>query len=194
MDKSIEAALEAVVQAAKVAGICGEQQLAEKKRAFLRMVSDAVGGEGRPAPVAPAVEARPVASSAPLELSGVCLELSQEFYFECAHSLERDVDAEPSRRIHGHTYHAEVSMSGVPSGAGGMVLDLAYLKAIVADVREKLDHRLLDSISGLGPGTIENLCKFIAREVHGALGDALVRVKVWRAASGDSCVLQVRGA
>ena len=41
-------------------------------------------------------------------------ELSQQFYFEAAHTLEREVDADASRRIHGHTYQAEVTLRGLP--------------------------------------------------------------------------------
>jgi 6-pyruvoyltetrahydropterin/6-carboxytetrahydropterin synthase len=39
-------------------------------------------------------------------------ELSQKFYFEAAHTLQRTIDAEGSRRIHGHTYHAEATVLG----------------------------------------------------------------------------------
>jgi len=35
-------------------------------------------------------------------------ELSQQFYFEAAHTLHREIDQEGRRRIHGHTYHARV--------------------------------------------------------------------------------------
>jgi len=55
-------------------------------------------------------------------------ELSQRFYFEAAHTLERTIDAEGSRRIHGHTYHAEVTLLGNPDPASGMLVDLAYLR------------------------------------------------------------------
>ena len=41
-------------------------------------------------------------------------ELTQEFFFDAAHTLERAIEAEPSRRIHGHTYHAVVSIGGRP--------------------------------------------------------------------------------
>ena len=36
--------------------------------------------------------------------------LSQRFFFDAAHTLQREIEAEGSRRIHGHTYHAEVSV------------------------------------------------------------------------------------
>ena len=41
-------------------------------------------------------------------------ELSQTFYFEAAHTLRRTVDVEPSLRIHGHTYIAEITLAGAP--------------------------------------------------------------------------------
>mgnify|MGYP000178535474 CR=1 FL=1 len=44
-------------------------------------------------------------------------ELSQRFYFEAAHTLHRTIDAEGSLRIHGHTYHAEVTIAGQPDPA-----------------------------------------------------------------------------
>ena len=34
--------------------------------------------------------------------------ISQRFFFDAAHTLRREIEAEGSRRVHGHTYHAEV--------------------------------------------------------------------------------------
>ncbi len=118
-------------------------------------------------------------------------ELTQRFYFEAAHTLQRQVDAEPSRRVHGHTYLAEVSVSGMPDPATGMVVDLAHLRRAINTLRDRLDHRLLDEVPGLGPATLENLCAFIAS----ALGDEgwnLAQVVVRRDASGDACCLRLR--
>ena len=39
-------------------------------------------------------------------------ELSKEFRFDAAHTLQRTVDTDPSRRIHGHSYRAEVVVRG----------------------------------------------------------------------------------
>ena len=92
-------------------------------------------------------------------------ELTQTFVFEAAHTLERALDTEPSRRIHGHTYHAAVTVSGAPDAVTGMVVDLALLRAAIDAVRLQLDHRLLDDVPTLGPATLENLCAFIHREL-----------------------------
>jgi 6-pyruvoyltetrahydropterin/6-carboxytetrahydropterin synthase len=117
-------------------------------------------------------------------------DLSQSFYFEAAHTLRRHVDAEPSRRIHGHTYLAEVHVVGQPDPASGMLVDLALLRAAVARVREQLDHRLLDEVPNLGPPTLENLCAFIATQMQDPRWN-LSQVLVRRDASGDACRLRL---
>lgn len=116
-------------------------------------------------------------------------ELSQRFHFEAAHTLARNIDAAPSKRIHGHTYHAEVTLRGQPDPETGMLIDLGIFRHVLAEVHELLDHHLLDEVEGLGKPTLEGLCAFIAQQLHGRL-PALASVKVWRA-SGDSCKLIV---
>jgi 6-pyruvoyltetrahydropterin/6-carboxytetrahydropterin synthase len=120
------------------------------------------------------------------------VELSQSFYFEAAHTLRRYVEGEveSSKRIHGHTYHAEVTLRGEPDAETGMVMDLGFVRRELAALRERLDHRFLDEVPGIGPATLENLCAFIARELKPAL-PLLVRVAVFRPASGDRAVLQI---
>lgn len=115
-------------------------------------------------------------------------ELSQKFYFEAAHTLDRVIDADGSRRIHGHTYHAEITLAGTPDPATGMLADLGFVRLEVARVRDLLDHRLLDEVAGLGPATLENLCRFIFVQLAEAL-PTLSRVAVERQASGDRCCL-----
>jgi 6-pyruvoyltetrahydropterin/6-carboxytetrahydropterin synthase len=112
--------------------------------------------------------------------------LSQRFYFEAAHTLQRTIEVEASRRIHGHTYDAEVIVAGTPEETSGMVVDLAYLRAEIARVRDLLDHRLLDEVSGIGPPTLENLCMFIRSQLEDAV-PGLCGVTVERKASGDRC-------
>ena len=85
-------------------------------------------------------------------------ELSKQFWFESAHTLERIVDTESSRRIHGHSYRAEVTVFGKPDTESGMLADLDVLEAEIEEAREALDHRFLNEINDLGPATMENLC------------------------------------
>lgn len=116
-------------------------------------------------------------------------ELSQEFFFDAAHTLDRLIEAEGSRRIHGHTYHARVTLAGSPDAASGMVVDLGHLRRAVARVRDRLDHHLLDEVEGLGPATLERLCDYIRRALQEEFPQ-LCAVEVERRAVGDRCMLR----
>ncbi|MDO9236444.1 MAG: 6-carboxytetrahydropterin synthase [Aquabacterium sp.] len=116
-------------------------------------------------------------------------ELSQTFSFDAAHTLKRKVSAEEaagSRRIHGHTYTAEVMVRGERQPESGMVVDLAVLREVIAGIRSQLDHHFLDEVSGLGAPTLENLCVFIYGHVKQHI--ALVSGVAVSRASGDRCV------
>ena len=117
-------------------------------------------------------------------------ELSQTFYFEAAHTLRRTVDVEPSLRIHGHTYIAEITLGGQPDPSTGMLVDLGHLRRAIETLRRELDHRFLDEVAGLGPATLENLCGYLWRAMELLYARQLVRVEVRREASGDACRLQ----
>ena len=115
-------------------------------------------------------------------------QISQTFFFDAAHTLKRDVESDSSRRIHGHTYNAEITLSGVPDPATGMVLDLGSVRAAIDVLRPQLDHRMLDDVPGLGTATLVNLCAFIWRALALTL-PGLTAVRVWRTGIGDSCTL-----
>ncbi|WP_083444779.1 6-pyruvoyl trahydropterin synthase family protein [Herbaspirillum rhizosphaerae] len=115
-------------------------------------------------------------------------ELSQCFYFEAAHTLNRAIDGDSSRRIHGHTYHAEVTIRGIPDQQTGMIVDLGMFRNSLAEIKELLDHRLLDEIKDLGNPTLENLCNFMGKILIKTL-PAIYRISISRKASGDSCSL-----
>jgi len=121
----------------------------------------------------------------------VIYELSQRFHFEAAHTLERNIDADASRRVHGHTYHAEVTLRGQPDPQSSMLMDLGDFRRVLAEVKDLLDHRLLDDVPGLSKPTLEGLCAFIAERLAGRL-PGLAAVTLWRSASGDRCRLLVR--
>ncbi len=113
-------------------------------------------------------------------------ELSKQFYFEAAHTLERSIETESSRRIHGHTYHADIIVRGTPDPVTGMILDLGLFARALEAVRAELDHRFLDDLPNLGPATLENLCVYLWNNLAPTL-PGLNRVSVWRQASGDKC-------
>ena len=113
-------------------------------------------------------------------------ELSKSFRFEAAHTLMRVADSEASRRIHGHSYRAEVAIRGTPDAKTGMLIDLGELDRALERLRLALDHRFLDEIADLGPATLENLSAWIWRNLE-PLDSALRRVTVYRDSTGESC-------
>ncbi|WP_020178980.1 6-carboxytetrahydropterin synthase [Methylopila sp. M107] len=113
-------------------------------------------------------------------------ELSKQFRFEAAHTLARAIDVEPSRRIHGHSYRAEVTVRGEADAETGMVVDLGLFSRALADARDALDHRFLDEVPELGPATLENLSSFIWRRVSQTC-PGLAKVTVYRDSEGDAC-------
>ena len=132
--------------------------------------------------------AAPSLSSAALGPSDARFSVSQKFFFDAAHTLQRDIEREGSLRVHGHTYYAEVTVSGARDPATGMVVDLGLVRQHIEQLRPQLDHRLLDDVPGLGTATLENLCAFIwhALSPHFV---GLSQVRVWRDSVGDGCTL-----
>jgi 6-pyruvoyltetrahydropterin/6-carboxytetrahydropterin synthase len=114
-------------------------------------------------------------------------ELSKQFRFEAAHTLQRAIGTEGSRRVHGHSYRAEVAVRGVPDQASGMIVDLGLFDLSLQKVQGRLDHHFLDDIKGLGPATLENLAAFIWTALT-ENGVKPSRVVVARDASGESCL------
>lgn len=121
-------------------------------------------------------------------------EVTQRFFFEAAHTLRREIETESSLRIHGHTYCAEVTMVGTKDPVSGMVVDLGILRQRIALLRDKLDHRFLDEVTGLDHPTLEGLCDFIIRQLDvSGLPGRLGKVRVWREQMGDGCTVTLPG-
>ena len=113
-------------------------------------------------------------------------EVSKQFRFESAHTLDRTVNGEASRRIHGHSYRAEVVVRGRADPNTGMVLDLGLLERALEDARLGLDHHFLNEVPDLGPATMENISVWIWRQVSKTCG-GIARVTVYRDSTGEAC-------
>ena len=118
------------------------------------------------------------------------LEISKQFRFESAHTLHRGADAdtarEASKRIHGHSYRAEVMVRGEADPKTGMVVDFGVLERAIEAARSGLDHHFLNKVPDLGPATMENLSIWIWRQVA-ANCRGLSRVTVHRDSTGEMC-------
>ena len=78
------------------------------------------------------------------------VELTQEFGFDAAHYMPFKAEGHEYRRMHGHSFYAEVTLRGEIDPATGWLRDLGEVKATLEAVRETLDHRLLNEIAGPG--------------------------------------------
>ena len=114
------------------------------------------------------------------------IELSQEFTFDAAHFLE---GAPEYRRMHGHSFYVEVTLRGEPDPQTGFLRDLGEVNRALGDIRETLDHRLLNDIEDLGKPTLENLAVYIYVRARVTLPE-VVRVKLRRPSYGQTCVFE----
>ena len=113
-------------------------------------------------------------------------ELSKQFRFEAAHTLQRGIDAEPCRRIHGHSYRAEITVRGTADPATGMLVDRGLFERALEEAQDGLDHRFLDEINDLGPATLENLSVWVWHKLA-PVCPGLARVTIHRDSCGESC-------
>jgi 6-pyruvoyltetrahydropterin/6-carboxytetrahydropterin synthase len=88
-------------------------------------------------------------------------EVFKEFTFDSAHRLPNVPDGHKCGRLHGHTYHITIGVSGVAGERTGWVIDYADISAAWAPLHQQLDHRFLNDIPGLENSTSENLSRWI---------------------------------
>lgn len=114
------------------------------------------------------------------------LEISQSFGFDAAHHL--GAGAPENRRLHGHSFQAEVTLRG-QAGANGFLRDFDQVDAVLKAIRENLDHHLLNEVEGLGAPTLENIACYIYVQAKAGLPE-VARVTVRRPSYGQSCTYE----
>jgi len=105
------------------------------------------------------------------------MEIYKEFGFDSAHFLPRVPDGHKCKNIHGHTYRLRVYIKGMPDEQMGWIIDFKELKDIVTPVIDRLDHTLLNNISGLENPTAENITAWLWQHIKPLL-PALYRVEL----------------
>ena len=93
-------------------------------------------------------------------------EQSYQFAFEAAHDLADNVGRDgdhPYARLHGHSFIVTVTLRAAALAPEGWIMDFAALRTICDSVRDRLDHRLLNTIPGLERPTLENTAAWIFR-------------------------------
>jgi 6-pyruvoyltetrahydropterin/6-carboxytetrahydropterin synthase len=107
--------------------------------------------------------------------------IAKIFDFDAAHFLPLVPEGHKCRRMHGHTYRAEVRISVADESAldpRGMICDYAEIAAAWAPIHDLLDHRTLNDVPGLENPTTEVLAPWILRRLLRLcmVGDVSVRV------------------
>jgi 6-pyruvoyltetrahydropterin/6-carboxytetrahydropterin synthase len=115
-------------------------------------------------------------------------EITQQFSFDAAHYLGA-APTDSNRRVHGHSFYVEVTLRGRPDFSQGWVRDFAEVNAALGEIRECLDHRLLNEVQEIGTPTLENLARFIFAEAKRRLPE-VCRVRLSRPSLGQSCTYE----
>ena len=116
------------------------------------------------------------------------VEITQQFTFEAAHYLG-EAPTDSNRRIHGHSFHVEVTLRGQPDSTQGWVRDFAEINESLVAIRNTLDHGLLNELPDLGIPTLENLSRFIFHEARRRMPE-VCRVRLSRPSLGQSCTYE----
>lgn len=109
--------------------------------------------------------------------------------FDAAHALP-SADPAGYRRLHGHSFQVEASVSGARDATVGWVADLGALDARLKGLATELDHGLLNEQPGLESPTLENLCLWFAERLR-ADYPGLSRVVVSRPTIGERCAVDL---
>lgn len=89
------------------------------------------------------------------------MELRKTFQFEAAHLLPHLPESHKCRRLHGHSFKAEIVVAGLCDPKLGWLMDYADIGDAFKPLWEQLDHRYLNEIPGLENPTSENVAVWI---------------------------------
>ncbi len=89
------------------------------------------------------------------------IELRKTFQFEAAHYLPKLPATHKCRRMHGHSFQAEIVVAGECDPNLGWLMDYADITAAFQPLHLQLDHNLLNEIPGLVNPTSENIAIWI---------------------------------
>src|SRR5260370_5411341 len=87
--------------------------------------------------------------------------IGKSFRFEAAHRLPSLGPGHKCARLHGHTYHVELLLTGQELTGPGFVTDFGYLAPFGRFLEENLDHRFLNEVLPCEP-TSELLARYLA--------------------------------
>jgi 6-pyruvoyltetrahydropterin/6-carboxytetrahydropterin synthase len=115
------------------------------------------------------------------------MRIYKEFGFEAAHFLPSAPPWHPNARVHGHSFRVRVTIDGEPDGKTGLVMNLGDVEAAIGDVREALDHRMLNEVEGLTQPTLERVAMWLWDRLHNRL-PGLAEIEVARDSCHEGCI------
>ena len=105
------------------------------------------------------------------------MEIFKDFTFEAAHRLPNVPEGHKCARLHGHSFHARVTVAGPVGERSGWVMDFADIKEAVRPLHDQLDHRYLNEVEGLENPTSEVLARWLWTRLAEHLPLAAVEVR-----------------
>ena len=84
------------------------------------------------------------------------MDIYKEFHFEAAHRLPNVPEGHKCARLHGHSFHVRLTVTGDAPEPSGWVMDFADVKATFKPLHDVLDHHYLNEVPGLENPTSEN--------------------------------------
>ena len=112
--------------------------------------------------------------------------------FAAAHQLA--MVGSKCENLHGHNWKIEVYVTGEKLNTAGVLVDFGEIKAHLAEVMKKLDHKFLNELDYFSDGnpSSENIAQFVARELQAKIDNSSARVSrvaAWE--SDDACATYV---
>lgn len=89
------------------------------------------------------------------------MEIYKCFSFEAAHCLPNVPPDHKCARLHGHSFHVEIHVSGPIDPHVGWVMDFGDIKKAFKPILDQLDHYYLNDIEGLENPTSEAVARWI---------------------------------
>jgi 6-pyruvoyltetrahydropterin/6-carboxytetrahydropterin synthase len=122
-------------------------------------------------------------------MSASVFSITKQASFDAAHYLPEGPRGE-YRRMHGHSFQVEATVTGPMQEPVGWVADLGALDAALKSLAHELDHGLLNEKPGLESPTLERLCLYFVERLRGEF-PGLSRVMVSRPTVGERCAIDL---
>lgn len=97
------------------------------------------------------------------------MDVFKDFTFEAAHKLPNVPPGHKCGRLHGHSFRAQLFVSGPLGSTSGWVIDFADIKKAFQPFYDQLDHHYLNEIEGLENPTSEVLARWIYQKLRPVL-------------------------